>query len=191
MLDASGHGVSAALRAASIASLFRADNLPQQVAQQDPGDILTTLNRRNPITPEGHYFTIWVGCADLRSGELRFSTAGHAGALLIRRGNEVESLSRPSLPLGFLPDTRYSTSSVTLATGDRLLLFSDGLYEGASPQGERWGLARLRRAVVEGRAHPLDESLNELVRLARAWQQRDSFDDDAALLAMEVTSPCS
>jgi sigma-B regulation protein RsbU (phosphoserine phosphatase) len=186
ILDASGHGVNAALRAASLSTLLRADGLPQQIASEDPGEILTTLNRRYPITSEGHYFTIWIGCLHVPTGELRFSTAGHAGALAIRSRGDMESLSRASFPLGFKAETRYATSTIILGPDDRLLLFSDGLYEGASPQDERWGLTRFKEAVQQSRALPLEASLRQVIQHARAWQQRDHFDDDAALLGLEL-----
>jgi len=187
ILDASGHGVSAGFRAASVATLLTTDGLPQQIASQDPGEILTVLNRRYPLTHDGHYFTIWVGCLHLQTKQLRFSTAGHAGALLLRRDGRVEPLSRQSLPLGFLPETCYPTACATVAAGDRLLLFSDGLYEAPSPQGERWGLARFRRAAQDSVARPLAESVGDVIRKARTWQQQDHFDDDAALVITEVT----
>ena len=52
----------------------------------DPGDIIQTLNRENPLTDDGEYFTIWVGCLHLPTRQLRYATAGHPGALLTRKG---------------------------------------------------------------------------------------------------------
>lgn len=188
MLDASGHGVGAALRAATLTTLLRTDSLIRHVCGYDPGAIVSEMNRRFPLTPEGDYFTLWAGALHLPTRTLRFCPAGHGGACLIRADGEARRLTRPSLPLGFQADARYASQGVVLGPGDRLYLCSDGLYEVRSPQEETWGLNRLESLLHSLADRPLPESLTSAVEAARAWRQGEPFADDAALLALEVTA---
>ena len=78
ILDASGHGVAAALRAIALMSFLREDNLAKAVGSYDPGDIINEANRRFPLTQEGEYFTLWVGRLHLPSRTLTYAAAGTA-----------------------------------------------------------------------------------------------------------------
>lgn len=185
ILDASGHGASAALRVASLVTFLRADALPQQIGSRDPGEILAALNRLFPLSEDGEYFTIWIGSLHLPTRELRFSAAGHSGSVLVRKDGHMDHLFQPALPVGFRSGTSYLTRSVTLQAGDRVILASDGLYDVPSINGERWGLARFMRAVLDSRDRPLAESINDAIVQARCWQEHPRFADDAALVGLE------
>jgi len=187
ILDASGHGHEAAARASALADLLVAD-LPREMPAAEPGQILTMLNQQFPMTKEGHSLTIWLGIVSVSSGRLRFSSAGHAGVLVLHEGSPSEQLSRPSFPLGFVPHGRYSTMTATLRSGDRLLMFSDGLYDAAAPTGERWGLSRFQFAVRHHADLGLPEHLDAVIADARAWQQGVPFRDDAAMVGLEIGS---
>lgn len=189
ILDASGQGASAALRAATLMSLLRTSSVIQHACAYDPGAIVTEMNRRFPLSPEAEYFTLWVGALDLPDRVLRFSTAGHAGAVLFRPGGTIVSLSGATFPLGFQEETRYTSQTIPLETGDRLFLFSDGLYEIRSPEEELWGRERLESVLAGLEEAPLAEALTQTIRAARAWHQQEHFVDDAALLGLEVSEP--
>jgi len=186
ILDASGRGVTAAARAAALARLLAREEVPGEVTGHDPGQILTILNQRCPLTVAGESFTVWLGTLSLTTGELRFSTAGHAGAAILRRNATVERVTRPSFPLGFVPGARYSTLTTVVGSGDRLLMFSDGIYDAISPTGERWGLDRVERALARHASLDLSEYLKAIIGDARAWQHRPRFQDDAALVGLEI-----
>ena len=186
MLDVSGHGAEAGDRAAALANLFSVKAFAERHSDRDPGQVLTFLNHRYPLTKAGHFFTIWLGFLSLPSGELRFSTAGHAGAFVLRRGGMVERMSAPSFPIGFVAEPAYSTTTTVLRSCDRLLMLSDGLYDAPAPDGERWGLNRLERAAARHAHLPLDVCVGALVAEARHWQGRARFDDDAALVGLEI-----
>ncbi|OQW50769.1 MAG: hypothetical protein A4C66_14120, partial [Nitrospira sp. HN-bin3] len=85
LLDASGHGVSPALRSSAFATFLRRDSLMRHVGSNDPGAILTEANKQFPLTERGHYFTIVFASLDLRCRILSYASAGHGGALLHRR----------------------------------------------------------------------------------------------------------
>ncbi len=185
ILDASGHGVSPALRAASFATFLRAENLRHCITQNDPAAMLREANRRYPLTADGSYFTVWIGSFDRTTQQLRYATAGHGGALIQRRNGTVEWLTHAQLPLGFESDTLYELTTVRIADGDRVLLMSDGIYEAPAPTGELWGTARLETTLMAHQSAPLGEALPALMAEAERWHGSPVFPDDAALLGLE------
>lgn len=186
ILDASGHGVAAALRAIALMSFLHEDNLARAVGSDDPGAIITEANRRFPLTQDAEYFTLWVGCLHLPSLILSYAAAGHRGAFV--QSTEAAScwLSSASLPLGFDTETGFESARTQLHTGDRLYLLSDGIYEAPSATGELWGRPRLQDALAANRGRTLEDSIRHTIATARHWLGGDTFPDDVALVGLEV-----
>ncbi len=185
ILDASGHGVAAALRAVGLMSFLREDNLVKAVGSLDPGTIVEEANRSFPLTQDGEYFTLWVGCLDLTSYTLSYATAGHSGAFLHATTGDSQWLSSPSLPLGFDPASTFESVCTQLQPQDRLYLLSDGIYEAPSPTGELWGRARLQATLEGHRTRTLVHSITDTMATAHEWLGGDIFPDDVALLGLE------
>lgn len=186
ILDASGHGVAAALRAVALMSFLREDNLAKTVGSLDPGAIITEANRLFPLTQDGEYFTLWVGRLDISSRLLSYATAGHSGAILQAAGNGSRWLSMAGLPLGFDPQSTFESMHTPLLPRDRLYLLSDGIYEAPSPTGELWGRERLQATLAAHRCDSLGQSIAETMSSARQWLAGDIFPDDVALLGLEM-----
>lgn len=186
LLDASGHGVSAALRSASLSTFLRRGNLLRHVGSIDPGAILTEANKQFPLTEDGNYFTIVFARLDIRARTLSYATAGHNGALIHRASGEFIWMAQPSLPLGFDGSTTYVTTDLTIAPGDRLYLLSDGLYEVPNSNGELWGQDRLEQTIRRLGTRPLTEVVSGSVGEAITWQGHEHFPDDVALMGVEV-----
>lgn len=191
LLDASGHGVSAALRSASLSTFLRKDNLMHHVGSIDPGSILTEANKQFPLTEDGNYFTIICARLDVRARTLSFATAGHNGAFLHRRSGEVCWMARPNLPLGFDPSTTYLTEERCLRPGDRLYMLSDGLYEVPASNGELWGQDRLEKTVRAFGHRPLTEVVTGTIAEAVRWQGHEHFPDDVALMGVALAENAS
>ena len=129
ILDMSGHGIGPALRAVSLALTFRAEHMAQTHPTYDPGEIVATLNKENPLTDEGEYFTIWIGALHLPTRRLRYATAGHPAVVLTRNGQPLQQIGAKTWPIGFGIEEVYASEEISLVPGDRLYLFSDGIYE--------------------------------------------------------------
>ena len=191
LLDASGHGVSSALRSASFSTFLRRENLWHHIGSTDPGAILTEANKQFPLTEDGNYFTIIFASLDVRTRTLSYATAGHNGAFLHRRSGEVCWMARPNLPLGFDHSTIYVTDELPIEPGDRLYLLSDGLYEVPAPNGELWGQDRLEKTVCMCGHRPMKDVVTSTIAAARHWQGHEHFPDDVALMGVEVAERVS
>src|SRR5271167_3017176 len=180
--DVSGKGTPGALIAAmlyaSVSTLSSSSNSPETVLAQ----VETTL--RNQLG-EGHYVTIFYGVLDLQSHILHFVNAGHCSPIVRHGGGTIASLAPTRPVLGLKLDAASRSERLRLASGDCLLLYTDGVTEAASDSGEEFGPERLERALVEGTA-PLPEQWHAIMNDVRK-HANGNFADDATLLLISVS----
>ncbi len=152
--DVTGHGVASGLVLSGVRSSL---NLLQDDLDR-PHEILTRLNTmlKRTSTPR-MLMTLAIAVVDHRAGTLRVATAGHPPILVARTGGEVIEVGAGSCPLGALRRARYQEHAVSLAAGDVILLYSDGLVEAVSDDGELYGWERLGASL---RRHAAAASAN-------------------------------
>lgn len=189
--DVMGHGVRSALIAAIVRGLV--EELRMHAA--DPGRFLSELNRslcgilKQTITPI--FTTAAYIVADLAAGELRHASAGHPPQFQLRRATgEVATLDpaggKSGPALGVFEGGVYTTGRQSLASGDMVMLFTDGLYEIEGRNGVFYDKEQMRAAVARRIALPAPQLFDELVAEVKAFSLGDSFDDDVCLVGMEV-----
>lgn len=185
VLDMSGHGIGPALRAVSLSLYFKGEHIQQMFPSYDPGQILTSLNQQYPMSDDGEYFTIWVGVWQCSTRLLQYATAGHPGSIIVKNDRSSMVLGHKSWPIGFSPNEEYATDFISVNPGDRLYLFSDGIYEVMNLQEEIWGRTRLQKALEEVMGQPMRSGLSRIIDQSRAWNAHGGFEDDIALLGVE------
>lgn len=127
------------------------------------------------------------------NSELNFSYAGHAPLLLRRKGKSewrivgVKSNNKPSnLPLGILADTVFDQETARLASGDRIVIYTDGVTEAMNDAGELFGLPRLIN-VLEQTGDAELSKIKQAVRVAAlAFAESNLTPDDFTLIAIEI-----
>jgi sigma-B regulation protein RsbU (phosphoserine phosphatase) len=119
---------------------------------------------------------------DTRTGALAYANAGHNPPLLLRREGEPEWLTAGGLILGILPDSRFEAGHCVLAPGDLLVLYTDGVTEGADAAGELWGEERLLALVRSHAAAPATELCARIVREVRGFEGDQGPADDITVL---------
>jgi hypothetical protein len=137
--DVSGKGLKAAMTVSLIVGAAR--TLAE--ASDDPGDILSGLNRRL----FGRVQDGFVTCLVLRlqsDGECAIADAGHPSPFL----NQTELSLPAALPLGLLADAHYETTTLQLSVSDRLTLYTDGLLEARNASGELYSFDRLQNLIA-------------------------------------------
>ncbi|MFG3037554.1 PP2C family protein-serine/threonine phosphatase [Streptomyces sp. NPDC048330] len=151
-------------------------------------DIVTAIDRILDTWFTDRLMTAVVAHLDTADGRLTWINCGHPPPLLIRHGRVLpQVLARePDLPLGwgFLVDSPPTEHTVRLQPGDRILLYSDGVTEARSPQGDLYGEERLADTVIRATAAgaPAPEALRRLVQGLRAHQDHKLRDDATILL---------
>jgi serine phosphatase RsbU (regulator of sigma subunit) len=139
--DVSGKGMPAALFMMTGQSLLRA------FFQEDRPlpEKMRLLNQRVTRSAEpGKFITMFYGELDPGDGTLRYINAGHDYPMLRRADGGIEPLSTGGLMLGFDEDVEFQQGETTMAPGDSLLLYSDGVTEALDTGGQDFGVDRVR-----------------------------------------------
>lgn len=127
--DVMGKGVPAAM----FSSLLRASARARLDLATDPGKLLTELNRllADDLAALGMFITAQVISLKPDGSSLDVATAGHPSPLVFAPGatTATELETNGGMPLGVLPDTDYSHTSVHLEPSEILMIGTDGLYE--------------------------------------------------------------
>jgi serine phosphatase RsbU (regulator of sigma subunit) len=182
--DATGKGVPAALMMSTTCGMLR---LAAQ-GSSSPGQMLRGVNEALfPNIPSSMFVTCFYAILDPNSGHLLYANAGHDLPYLHRNG-DAEELRARGMPLGLMPEMSYEEEETILYSGEAALLYSDGLVEAHDPEGDMFGVPRLRALIAEhGEKLSLGHLLlQELYSFAgERWEQ----EDDITLLTLRRSAP--
>jgi serine phosphatase RsbU (regulator of sigma subunit) len=179
--DVSGKGVSAALLAALLQGAFLlASEGPAQIE-----DVMCSINRFLTERAKGEKYATVFYCTVDQSGLLRWSNAGHPKPVLVRAGSELISLESTGLPLGMLEVASYEVKSMQLQPGDKLVLYSDGLSEAESEDGEFFDRKAFRETLLANAALGCKEFHSKLVEAVEDFSEGAELGDDITTLVLE------
>lgn len=177
LADVSGKGVAAALLMANLQACFRSQ--PQE-ALQHPASLLRAVNKQfYESTPPEHFATLFFGCTDGRSRQLRYANCGHPAPFLVRADGAVERLESTATVLGVFANWSSEERTVDLGPGDMLALFSDGVIEAGMQTGAEFGEDGLLRVLQSNRAGTAEA----LVAAVLAAVAGDRHDDATVVVA--------
>jgi sigma-B regulation protein RsbU (phosphoserine phosphatase) len=127
----------------------------QQELARSPSKLLERVNRLFfQFTRPEHYATLFMGVYEADTRTIRYVNCGHPAPILLRAGGQLEMLDATATVLGVFTGSVFGEATVSLAPGDRLVLFSDGLSESKIDQAdEDWLSDAIRRL---GRRHKRD-----------------------------------
>ncbi|MBM4061097.1 MAG: PP2C family protein-serine/threonine phosphatase [Planctomycetes bacterium] len=183
--DASGHGINSALLMSSFRSTYRAD-----APWSEPDHLAKVLNREvvHEVGATGMFITAAVLRIERETRRVALANAGHNPVLLYRAASRtIEPIDAHGPPLGFAEGSTYGVHETSLARGDLLLLYTDGITEATNADLDMFGDARLLEVLRANAAGPAAALLEAIRRELAGFTGRDRNDDDASILVIKAT----
>lgn len=163
MADVADKGVPAALFMATTSTLLRVSAQSHAAPDQALLHANAWVNANNR---EDMFVTAWYGVLDPASHRVDFANAGHSLALHVQAADGAIRMLRPAgMPLGVTEDLVLERDAVTLAPGDLLVLYTDGVIDALNEAEEDFGQDRLE-ALLFGRRHESAQQVVDALRSA-------------------------
>jgi Stage II sporulation protein E (SpoIIE) len=182
--DVAGHGVSSGL----VMSMAKSALAVQVTFDPEVEAVFGTLNRMVFQSARRRLLTtLCYALIDPRKGEMFYASAGHLFPYRVTHDGAVEALESVSYPLGVRDTIEIRTRAATLAPGDKLFLYSDGVVE-AIPQGgaEPFGFERLEESLRRHAARDVHGLRDGVLRDLEAFAGTGPLEDDLTVLVLQL-----
>ncbi len=181
--DVSGHGLGASLEMVETRAILRTTML----SETDPVRCLSRLNQiLTEDLPDDMFVTLFLALLDTQSKTLTYASAGQEATILLADG-EVRQLNSTGMVLGIDENAVFSAgTTLTLRSGDLLLIATDGLVESVSPTYELFGRHRIADFLRAHQDQSADEILRALQTATTAYREREPQRDDVTAIVVKV-----
>ncbi len=199
VLDVSGHGVAAALLSVTLSRLMSPPSEPASILIRNrtgadqyeitpPREVADELNRLFRFDKAKEQFaTLLYGVLDVATGEFRYVSAGHPGAVHLPAGAPPVILESAGFPIG-LAEEAYEERRVRLAARDRLYLYTDGLTDSRNASDKTFGETQFLKAIERDRDQNLGKGITALLAEVTRWHGEKESQDDISIIGVEVES---
>ncbi|MCF8383058.1 MAG: SpoIIE family protein phosphatase [Chlorobium sp.] len=190
--DVMGHGIQSALVAAGLKSLFLKTLAQRQCdIEEFPSlqQILTQVHRRciHELIELGTFATILCMRLDLMKQQCRMIDCGHNPLIHLQYRTGQSILRKGSnLPIGMMEQEEYSEDTFPVENGDLLVLYSDGITESRSPEGEMFGIERLSSIIEKHSELPVCRIIDIIRQELTAFCLSESFEDDVTCIIISI-----
>jgi phosphoserine phosphatase RsbU/P len=180
--DVAGKGLPAALLMSNLQAAVRglaSDTLaPEELCSR-----LNTLLCRNIASDR--FVTLFYAQLDGPSRQLRYVSAGHNPPFVVRRDGSHQRLREGGVVLGVFANQTFKSDVTQLQSGDRLVLYTDGVTEACNSDDEEFGEDRLLRVLQENATQPAVELQKKILQSVAEFSH-GAWQDDATLLVIAV-----
>jgi sigma-B regulation protein RsbU (phosphoserine phosphatase) len=170
--------------AALIASMVKMAATSQRGLVADPAGLLSGMNAALCGSTQQQFVTAAYVHLDSKTGELRYSAAGHPPMLVLRRG-EVTEVEENGLMLAAFSFATYLNAVSSLEPGDRILLYTDGILEAFNAERVEFGKERLRALLRQCASLSHTETADRIVSTVQGWAVTQ--EDDLTVLVCDYT----
>jgi sigma-B regulation protein RsbU (phosphoserine phosphatase) len=182
--DVAGKSIPAAMLMATLQASLKT----LSTAQVALPELVANMNKYACSNSQGglRFTTAFLAEYDAARRTFYYINAGHNNPILRRANGLIERLDVGGLPLGILPDAKYESASVTLAPGDWLIIFTDGLVEAENARQEEFGEIQLLRVINSAAASTPSEMLNSMMAALDLFVGTTPQHDDVTCLLIKA-----
>lgn len=185
LADVSGKGIAAALLMANLQATLRS-HCTESLEHELPFLMRTVNHHFFDSTEPEHFATAFVGIYDDRTRGLRYVNCGHNPPLLLRAGGRVDRLDATATVLGAFTTFRCHAAETSIAPGEVLAVFSDGVTEARREDDEQFGESRLANVLRKHAAIPVSEIPAKLTQAVADFSGFGQEDDLTLIVARGV-----
>lgn len=184
--DVAGKSIPAAMLMAT----FQASLKTLSTAQVALPELASNMNRYACSNSQGglRFTTAFLAEYDPVRRTVCYINAGHNNPILRRASGQIERLDVGGLPFGIQPEVKYESASVTLAPGDWLIIFTDGLVEAENANQDEYGEARLLSAIEVAHAGQPADMLKRLMAELDLFVGNTPQHDDVTCMLLKASS---
>ncbi|MDZ4799681.1 MAG: SpoIIE family protein phosphatase [Bryobacteraceae bacterium] len=183
--DVSGKAMPAALLMTSLQARLRV--ISEDIT--DVADLMNRLNRHTAAnTPSNRFITLFFMIIDPATGEVSYCNAGHNPPYLARVSGEIEELQEGGLILGLFGQARYASAKVEMATGDIIVVFSDGVSEAQNGDQDEFGEERLKQVILATHDKSAADILQAIIQSVADFAAGAPAADDVTLVVVRRVS---
>ncbi len=173
-------------------ALFMARAHALIMAEADIGltaaDVMRLVNNHiTRLQKSTQFVTVLYGILDLDTREFSYARAGHEPPLVLHPDGSVERIPHsPGMAVGLWDEIKLDEKSITLAPGDTLLLYTDGMTDCRDPKGEPFGLERIKNLLSSLSVLTAQHVCDRLLETLKAYQDGSKQDDDVTLVTIKA-----
>ena len=205
IIDVAGHGVPAAMVAVTVYQYLQpqSGNLikqtgssPDNLEIRRPAQVLEFLDREYPFERFNNFFTMNYVVLNIKTGTLVSSSAGHPPPIILRPDGTLIMLKKGGRPIGTI-DLRISTDEPIvyeedqeqIGGEDKLLFYTDGVYEYQDDQGEFYGNQRFHERIKALKDQPVSDLIEASFEDLKVFGTNAAPKDDISLLGIQLKNP--
>jgi len=182
--DVAGKSIPAAMLMAT----FQASLKTLSTAQVALPELASNMNRYACSNSQGglRFTTAFLAEYDAARRTFQYINAGHNAPILRRASGTIERLNVGGLPFGIMPDATYESATVTLAPGDWLIIFTDGLVEAENSAQQEYGEARVLSVLESAKSLEPADLLKRLMYEVDVFVGNTPQHDDVTCMLLKA-----
>ncbi len=185
LADVSGHGIPAAF----ICSMLKVAYSFHRPDAGSPSVLMSHVSSTMINYTGGQFITACYACIDLAGRKLRQSNAGHWPLIIWRKKEQRMIVGYDnSMPIGWYVEESYPVMESDIITGDRVILYTDGILEARNPQGELFGEEQFHEFIRTHQDCSAGEFVDGIFSAVLEWIGGDSdasLGDDITIIAVD------
>jgi serine phosphatase RsbU (regulator of sigma subunit) len=183
LADATGHGIQAALTT----MIIKAEYDKIKIVKLPPNELLRIFN--NVFLRSYYHLTVFFTCVivdiDLNAGEISLASAGHPDQYLIT-GGRLDKVQSGGSMIGLFENSQFGIKKYKIKGDEKILLFTDGLFEEFNENAEEYGEANLLKNIEQSLLLEVKDIVNKAVSDVKNWCCKSEINDDITFIGIKL-----